>query len=101
MEMPKASVDPQTAANIHRLMNACDSFTNAVRGNPQNSQDAQLIYNWFVRQYSLPLEGAAVPALAQRSDRHQRDSTADHKGKRGMRRNEHRSHNNGDHRAEG
>ena len=33
MEMPKASVDPQTAANIHRLMNACDSFTNAVRGN--------------------------------------------------------------------
>ena len=32
MEMPKASVDPQSAANIHRLMNACDAFTNVVRG---------------------------------------------------------------------
>ena len=32
MEMPKASVDPQSAAHIHRLMNACDAFTNVVRG---------------------------------------------------------------------
>ena len=32
MEMPKASVDPQTAAHVHRLMNACDAFTNVVRG---------------------------------------------------------------------
>jgi hypothetical protein len=55
-------------------------------------KDAQLIYNRFVRQYCLPSEGAAMPALAQRDDYNQRDRAADHDANHRVRHNKHRTH---------
>jgi hypothetical protein len=62
------------------------------------NKDAELLVNRLLKQYPVS-ERPAMPPLAQRGDRHQRDHPADDKSDRRMRRNEHRRHNDGDNRA--
>jgi hypothetical protein len=36
-------------------------------------QDAQLLYDWFVQRYGLPLEGMAAPSLVNGDRDHQHE----------------------------
>ena len=53
--------------------------------------DAQLLYDWFVQRYGLPLEGMATPALVNSNADHQQQPNAKCDRDRRMHRQEHRN----------
>jgi hypothetical protein len=57
--------------------------------------DAQMIFDWFVRQYGLPLEGAATTTFVSRDDNQRGHGDTKHDADRRMRRHEHRNQDDG------
>ena len=57
--------------------------------------DAQLLYDYFVQRYGLPLEGATTPALVNTDANHQRERHSKHDPDHRVRRQKNPQHGQG------